>query len=111
MRVALFSNAGDTTKNMIGSLMVFIELYRLSLFGAVLEFSNYNFGLFILLLPLAYVEMMWVAALSNYFIGFQVQAWGVVTGIPAYVKQRINECFRTSNALPIKANMEEANVI
>jgi len=112
-RIALFSNAGDTTKNLIGSFMVFIELYRLSLFGAVLEFSSYNIGLILLLLPLAYVEMMWVAALSNYFIGFQVQAWGVVTGFFGYVIQRAATCCITQEALEenITVSIEKPNEV
>jgi len=53
------------------TMMIVVVVYRITLIGAVLEFSNYQWGLLLILLPLLYVEMIWVSALCPCWLEFQ----------------------------------------
>lgn len=51
--------------------MLAIEVYGITLIGAMLDFAGYEWGLVLLLLPLLYVEMMWVSLLCPFWLDFQ----------------------------------------
>lgn len=61
----------EEMSNFFGTVMLILLVYRITLIGAVWEFSNYDWGLLLLLLPLIYVEMIWVSALCPFWLSFQ----------------------------------------
>jgi len=69
-RYALHHKWNHQLSNFLGTLMLFIEIYRITLIGAVLESTGYKPGLFALLMPLLYVEMLWTTALCSFFQDF-----------------------------------------
>ena len=74
--------------NFFGTVMLLIEVYRITLIGAVLEFSDYNWGLMMLLLPLLYVEMIWVSALCPCWLQYQ---HSVISMLVSYFNQEHGE--------------------
>ena len=58
--------------------MLFIEVYRITLIGAVLESTGYELGLCILLTPLLYVEVLWTTALCTFFQDFSSHVSGIM---------------------------------
>jgi len=77
-RYALHHKWNDQLSNFLGTLMLFIEVYRITLIGAVLESTGYELGLFILLTPLLYVEVLWTTALCTFFQDFSSHVSGIM---------------------------------
>jgi len=65
------SKWSDDWSNFFATVMMVILVYRITLIGAVWEFSEYDWGLLLLTLPLVYVEMIWVSALCPFWLAFQ----------------------------------------